>query len=634
MSETDKTGVSWFLAIGLAIANITNNYSGLQLEPVYCLDVLRYVPMNAPIPIVTPVVNLFVLVIATGLWIHLQWSWLFVGIFIALVGHAIPVENLGTLPGSLSGFIMALSLLLTVQYLQSRAETLNNDDINPEDLEWDKPPILQSCKNQHKECKKSQEDNKECKDEECGYSIYQAGSHLAGDFIQVYVPNKAKTVGGKVIVITYLHGFALCLPKFYQEHLKCLACSGYYVLFPDFQNSYYPDDFESANQSSHEVEPNLRPLRRAFELVRGRVSAPDSEGIPQTAQSSQKQSKAIARKLAKPKPLEYVRAGLALAAIILLIRIINLLTFAINKRYGKHLTTLIATVGVSLVHRPSEWANHAIDMTAIAWRKLEKDKPELADVELDFYVFGHSLGGLLALSWPHFLQQALEDPHNKSIKDTLAKLKPQKILVADPAPSTAMGIPGFVVFFLKLFNVPFAEDPVTIAETGAALTGTQVGIMHGQDDKLVKPKAWIKPSLFKNKTNYESVGSHKKQIYFSQFDAEDNLLAFHNQAVTDTRYFDDALFKGFGGVKHHPNVYNYDYIWKGLNLVIEDNKDANKLLDYFKNKHFTVVKDVPTGIPILVERIIVAIAIISALVLAYLCVVSGLLSKILSYKAC
>ena len=77
--------------------------------------------------------------------------------------------------------------------------------------------------------------------EERYYTIYQTGSHQDGDYLRVYVPKIPYNENGKLKVITYLHGFALCIPEFYEEHLTQLANLGYYVFFPDYQKSNYPD---------------------------------------------------------------------------------------------------------------------------------------------------------------------------------------------------------------------------------------------------------------------------------------------------------------------------------------------------------------------------------------------------------
>ncbi|MGK7880715.1 MAG: hypothetical protein AB4060_11530 [Crocosphaera sp.] len=77
--------------------------------------------------------------------------------------------------------------------------------------------------------------------EEKDYTVYQTGSHRDGDYLRVYVPKIPYNENGKLKVITYLHGFALCIPEFYEEHLSHLANLGYYVFFPDYQKSNYPD---------------------------------------------------------------------------------------------------------------------------------------------------------------------------------------------------------------------------------------------------------------------------------------------------------------------------------------------------------------------------------------------------------
>ena len=77
-----------------------------------------------------------------------------------------------------------------------------------------------------------------------GYKIYQSGSHIKGNFIRVLAPDSPyHDQQGKIKVIVYLHGFALCMPRFYEKHLEVLAAKGgYYVFFPDFQKSDYPED--------------------------------------------------------------------------------------------------------------------------------------------------------------------------------------------------------------------------------------------------------------------------------------------------------------------------------------------------------------------------------------------------------
>lgn len=254
-------------------------------------------------------------------------------------------------------------------------------------------------------------------------------------------------------------------------------------------------------------------------------------------------------------------------------------------------------------------------MTAIAWKKLGQGNAELANAEFDFYVFGHSLGGLLALSWPFFLEEKKRHIDQYFDADQ-QRFAPKQVLTADPAPSTELGIPMSVILVLKLFNVPFAEEPVAIKETGPCLANIPVGIMHGASDKIVRPQAWVKPALFAQEANYDYIPSGQKQIYFSQSNPQDDLVAFHNQAVTNTTYFEDALFQKFGGVKDGPNAYNYYYVWRGLNLVVQNKKQANQLLACFTNMDFKVLETFSTGAP-WVKRLAVGGGAIALAVITY-----------------
>lgn len=106
--------LAWVIALGLGAIDVASNYIGLELVPVQFMGILRYQIANlSGLPIITIVVNLFVLIIGIGLWIRQKWWWLFVGTLVALVGNAIPSSLVGTLAGSASEFLMAVSLLLT-----------------------------------------------------------------------------------------------------------------------------------------------------------------------------------------------------------------------------------------------------------------------------------------------------------------------------------------------------------------------------------------------------------------------------------------------------------------------------------------------------------------------------------------
>jgi hypothetical protein len=69
-------------------------------------------------PIITIVVNLFVLLIGIGIWFRLKWPWLFVGTLVSLIGNAMPSYAVGTLAGSCSELVIAISLLLTEERTQ------------------------------------------------------------------------------------------------------------------------------------------------------------------------------------------------------------------------------------------------------------------------------------------------------------------------------------------------------------------------------------------------------------------------------------------------------------------------------------------------------------------------------------
>ena len=75
------------------------------------------------------------------------------------------------------------------------------------------------------------------------------------------------------------------------------------------------------------------------------------------------------------------------------------------------------------------------------------------------------MGGLLALSWPLYIEENQQ------------KFLPKQIIIADPARSTDMGIPLTAISILKLFRVPFAVQPINIAKIGNKLGDIPIGII-------------------------------------------------------------------------------------------------------------------------------------------------------------
>ncbi|MEM6519666.1 MAG: hypothetical protein AAF722_10105 [Cyanobacteria bacterium P01_C01_bin.70] len=396
------------------------------------------------------------------------------------------------------------------------------------------------------------------------YRIYWSGSHREGDFVQVYAPKSLPT-GEKPKIIVYLHGFALCLPRFYKQHLESLVAQGYFVIFPDFQRSTYPDPNES-----EEIDKSR--LIDWFSVISTVLN-------PFKDNSSLESLKLCrSRKLKDPNLSKLFRVSFSLLVIF---GIVNLIISIFNRTLGKNLNQLLSTVGLSLLHRPKEWTADAIDLSEAAFNRLAQDYPVLKKADPEVVVFGHSLGGLLALSWQSFLEPGQET------------LKPIQIFTADPAPSTDLGLPGPVIWLLKLFFVPFATEPLKIKETGKKLT-LPVTILHGASDRIVPPKTWIKPPLLGRQSNYDYIISTSKQLYFSLSNPDDSSLkAFHNQAVTSTGYFSDVLFKHFGGVKDEPNAYNCEIIWPWLRGIANDNISPQDLAEQLPPKTVQVSLTLP-----------------------------------------
>ncbi|MBD2524732.1 hypothetical protein [Nostoc sp. FACHB-133] len=111
--------LSAILALGLATIDIATHYIGLELVPIEFAGILRYhvANLSGP-PIITIVVNIFVLLIGIGIWFRLKLPWLFLGTLLSFFGNALPSDIVGTLAGSASEFVMAIGLLLTEEFSQ------------------------------------------------------------------------------------------------------------------------------------------------------------------------------------------------------------------------------------------------------------------------------------------------------------------------------------------------------------------------------------------------------------------------------------------------------------------------------------------------------------------------------------
>ncbi|WP_198648958.1 hypothetical protein [Cyanothece sp. BG0011] len=331
------------------------------------------------------------------------------------------------------------------------------------------------------------------KDEQ-DYTIYQTGSHQDGDYLRIYVPKKPDQENGNLKVITYLHGFALCMPQFYEQHLSQLASLGYYVFFPDYQKSNYPD---FADEPTSEKSDLSYWSLAAGSFFAGMVLRRDTDRTDISELETRKNSQKL-------------RLSLGLIILIIFLKIYGF----IKKEYAQNLLSMVFTVLKSLFYAPKQWLSFAVNSTVIGWEKLQeysrqnsvdKNTQLLFEKDIDFYVFGHSLGGLLALSWPDYLKQHPQQD--------LKRFTPQQIITADPAPNTNLGIPTIAFIILRLFGFPFATEPMTIEETGQSIE-VPVGILHGIDDRIVKPTEWVVPPLEDKKGRF-LLFIHPRKKYIS-----------------------------------------------------------------------------------------------------------------------
>lgn len=273
----------------------------------------------------------------------------------------------------------------------------------------------------------------------------------------------------------------------------------------------------------------------------------------------------------------------------LLIQLVLAVIGWFRRSYARNLGQLIGTVLLSLAYAPKHWLANAAVLAEQAWRDLARE-PQYQHWPSQppaVYGFGHSLGGLLSLSLPAL--PALIGPAAAS------PWEPQVILACDPATSTEMGIPGFAIALLKLFGSPFTAEPLRIQDTGPCLSQPVV-ILHGLADTLVPPQQWDPQG---SDGAYAAIHSHEKALFFASSNPQHNppLLAFHNQAVTSTKYYDDDLFRSFGGVKHGANAYNTAWIWPALTALFHDRVPPAELLNNLPCRPPFNVVDAPPPAP-------------------------------------
>ncbi|ELS01770.1 hypothetical protein Xen7305DRAFT_00014750 [Xenococcus sp. PCC 7305] len=184
----------------------------------------------------------------------------------------------------------------------------------------------------------------------------------------------------------------------------------------------------------------------------------------------------------------------------------------------------------------------------------------LLDKQVHSYLFGHSLGGLQALSWDYYTDKVLDS--------TPAQLKPQQVLAVDPIPSSDSNIPQPIRFFVNRFGL--LKNTVRIQNTGCQLN-VPVAILHGDSDSIVKLKDW--------KQMFHYINSQQKRLYTSCTDKHGSpyMSADHMQATVYTYFLPNWMAKSiFGGVGTEDNL-NWRYIWSALDQVIRGEKRADDL---------------------------------------------------------
>ncbi|MBW4577570.1 MAG: hypothetical protein KME08_20240 [Aphanothece sp. CMT-3BRIN-NPC111] len=366
------------------------------------------------------------------------------------------------------------------------------------------------------------------------YSTREYGNHSDGTYIKVYIPqNPYAGAPGKYRAIVYLHGFSLGIPRFYEDHLEHLVKQGYFVFFPDYQKDLYDND---------------DIYQRDIDSLVGDVNSPF---LPSSI-------------------VDYLRKWIEQ-------------TFNRNRDDAEDILKLIAAVWMSLDSSPEQWLNGAIFSTQSAVSQVQSLTGISLSTQADVYLFGHSLGGLFALSWCHFLAP------NQSW------LQPKQVIVADPVPDSLSNQPAFVKLLLETFfrHKPFVRDPMNIRDTGASLH-VPVGILYGAEDTISPPISWQKVPPLKRRSAYDCIASQQKQIYFSHTDAygQPPLDANHNQSVTDTTYLPNSLADQLGGAKIALDDFHYRYIWFALDKVIDGTHRADQLYTSFKLENWSDGKPV------------------------------------------
>jgi len=209
-------------------------------------------------------------------------------------------------------------------------------------------------------------------------------------------------------------------------------------------------------------------------------------------------------------------------------------------------------VGDGLIDSQEKWLKGALKSVHAAYATVGFSDT----TEMDTYLYGHSLGGLFALSWAYYVKQ-------EGYPDNML---PRQVVVADPVPNTAAAsVPGKMGELLKNLT-----DDVDIEVTGRALT-MPLAILHGNDDWVAPKDEWKLPFTY--------IATPHKKMFLSFTDRHGcpGLFANHEQATVDTSFFPASLalliLDGVGV----EDTLDWRYIWHALDQVIRFDVRADQL---------------------------------------------------------
>jgi len=227
-----------------------------------------------------------------------------------------------------------------------------------------------------------------------------------------------------------------------------------------------------------------------------------------------------------------------------------------DRCFLKTVKDLIDAAAGSGIDPQEDWLNAAIASVKGAYNSyLPKD------ISVETYLFGHSLGGLFALSWAHFINQENTD-------GSLEKLLPKQVVVADPIPSTKMGISGPVGKAIKLTTRD--DRYIDIQGVGGDLT-MPVAILHGDKDAIAPKGEW------KQWFPYIKTEDKKMYLSFSDIVGCPPMYANHEQATQNLSFFPIFLQLTFLDGVGVENNLNWRYIWDALDRVVRYGENASQL---------------------------------------------------------